>query len=78
MKSDKNKAGRPEAVTPKILERLTTAFKIGVTDEALNAENSILVTLDLPQPNQIISDLVELMRLFLPDIKRLGLAYSYR
>ena len=35
------------------------------------------VTQTLPQPNQVINDLVNLFNTFLPDMKSLGLIHSY-
>ncbi len=38
---------------------------------------AVFVTLRLPQPNQIISDLVDLFNTFLPDLRSHGLIRSY-
>lgn len=34
------------------------------------------VTLSIPNPNQIINDLIDLFNSFMPDMRRFGYAYS--
>ncbi len=35
------------------------------------SENSLCVTIELPHPNQIIADLVDLINTFMPDVRML-------